>query len=168
MKNKKFENLERKLNIATELVNEMTIDVESIELVPVEVVNGEVATQEDKPVELFTMDTLKTDFMLIRNNIMKLVADGQRILSTASVIDVSDLKASTIQALAGLQQAIGQNLKLMVDSYKIIVEIEKLRQKESKFSQVPQGAGSVNMGVVNNIVFSGSTNDLLSIIHDNK
>lgn len=161
MKSAKLERLEKKFNVATELVEEMTADIEEIEVY--EVV-PEKEGEEPLP-EVFTLETLKVDFMMIRNNIMKLVADGQRTLSSASVIDVSDLKASTIQALAGLQVAIGGNLKMLIETYKIIVEIEKLRQKETK--PVPQ-MGSVNLGVVNNIAFTGSTSDLLQLIHDNK
>jgi hypothetical protein len=165
MKSTKLERLEKKLNITTELVQEMTEVIEEFEIAePTPVVVAELVSSE-KPVEVFTLEILKSDFMLIRNNIMKLVADGQRTLSSASVIDVSDLKASTIQALAGLQVAIGGNLKMLIDSYKIIVEIEKLRQKEKPMIQT---MGAVNMGTVNNIAFSGSTSELLQLIHDNK
>jgi len=160
--NKKFENLEKKLNIATSLVSELTEEVEDL---------PELTISSDVPAEIqetvFTLDLLKTDFMLIRNNILKLVSTGQRVLDTASVLDVTDMKASQLQALSEMQSTIGNNLKLLISIYKDIAEIEKLRIKEAAKQQTQ---ANVNMGTVvnNNIVYSGSTTDLLQLIKDNK
>lgn len=156
--NKKLENLEKKLGIATSLVQELTVEVEEL---PVAVIEETEANQ------VFSIETLKTDFFLARNSLIKLIATGQRVLDTASVIDVSDMKASQLTALSEMQSKIGGNIKLLMDCYKIIVEIEKLRQKDAKVLQAPS---NVNMGQVttNNIMFSGSSEELLTMIRDNQ
>ena len=76
------------------------------------------------------------------------------------------MKASTIQALATLQIAIGGNLNMLMNCYKTITEIEKLRIKEKKMD----ATSNVNMGTVvnNQILFSGDTNKLLDLIRTNQ
>jgi hypothetical protein len=160
----KFELLEKKLNIANELIEELdfeSIDVQS-EVIPVPFEKYEVETLEEINKEVFTIDTLKNDFVLIRNNVMKLINTGQRILESASMIDISDMKPAHLSALSDMQSTLGNNLKLMIALYKEIAEIEKLRLKENKNSSIaPVNNGTV---VTNNIVYSGSTEDLLELI----
>ena len=167
----KLEKLEKKLNVASALVEDLTAVVEEFEQdLPVvrETISGEIVTIEQEDIKVFELDNLKTDFQIIRTNILKLVKNGQRILDTASVIDVSDLSSKQLEALASLQQVIGNNLKLLVDCYKSIADIEKLRAKEQKKADAIPGA--INMGQVtnNNIIFSGGTNDLLDLIKQNQ
>ena len=111
------------------------------------------------------MDSLKQDFLLVRNNIIKLINTGQRILDAVSVLDVSDIKASQLQAIAQLQTALGQNIRSLVATYKEIAEIEKLRIRETKVEATP----NINTGTVttNNIVFSGDSSQLLDLIKQN-
>lgn len=170
----KLEKLEKKLNIANDMVDTMTATMEEefglsvTEISEVEVISSaDVPVVEEDP-RVFEIDNLKSDFQLIRQNILQLVSNGQRILKTAAVIDVADLSAKQIEALASLQQTIGNNLELMIKCYKSIADIEKLRQKEQK--KIDAMPGAVNMGQVvnNNIVFNGDTSQLLDLIRSNQ
>lgn len=155
--------LEQKLNIANELIDELDLDMptELIEVVKYETV------PVDNRFEVFTLESLKSDFVAIRQHIMKLILSGQRILETASLMDVSDLKAPQIMALSSLQKTLGDNSKLLIDIYRQIGEIEKLRSKE----RPPEPNGSiVNSGTVvnNQILFNGDTSQLLDFIKQNQ
>lgn len=173
----KFEILERKLNIATELIDELNIEEYEIvapdyntstELVAVDTTNTELVTVDKQ--EVFTIEGLKQDFILIRQNVMKLITTGQRILDSASLLDVADMKAAQLNALSSLQETLGNNLKLLVNIYKEICEIEKMRLGVS--GKVPDGSvQQLNTGTITNnntIVFSGDTSQLLDIIKQNQ
>lgn len=167
MKSEKLQNLEKKFNLAENLVEELSTVIEEItttELLPTPVpVAGEVVVEE---ASVMDMTLLKQDFVLMRNAIIKLIGTGQRILDQASVLDIADLKASQLDALSNLQTTLGTNIKSLMDCYEAITRIEKNRQKP-----VPKQAPSenINNGSVtnNNIVFSGSSSDLLAIINKN-
>jgi hypothetical protein len=169
---KKMAKLEEKFNVANGLVHELTAVVDEMgeklpQLMPV---TGEVVEAIEENPRAFEMDNLKQDFQLIRTNVLRLINNGQRILDTASVIDVSDLSAKHLEALASLQQTIGNNLKLLIDCYKQLADIEKLRQKEIKLTKCDPTMGMVNTGTVvnNNILFQGDTSQLLDLIQQNK
>jgi hypothetical protein len=167
MKSEKLMNLEKKFNLAENLVEELSIvidDITTTELLPVPTaVEGDLAPVD---VSIMDMSLLKQDFVLMRNSIMKLIHTGQRILDSASVLDISDLKASQLDALSNLQATLGANIKLLFECYKDIAVIEKSRQKAASKQPVQE---NINNGTVtnNNIVFSGSSSDLLSIINKN-
>lgn len=160
--------LEKKLNIANELIDELNIeDIVTSDIVPV--LNHEIVPlKEDHQFEVFSLETLKNDFIIIRQNVMKLINSGQRILETASLLDVSDLKSSQIMAISNLQKTLGENLKSLIDIYKQVVEIERMRIKEKPTEQ--QGTNLINSGTVvnNQILFNGSTESLLSFIKENQ
>jgi hypothetical protein len=167
MKSEKLMNLEKKFNLAENLVDELSIVIEDItatELLPcpTEVVDGSAPVEAS----ILDMGLLKQDFLLMRNNIMKLIHSGQRILDSASVLDIADLKASQLEALATLQGSLATSIKLLMDCYKDIASIEKSRQKPVSKQPVSE---NINNGSVtnNNIVFSGSSSDLLAIINKN-
>jgi len=104
------------------------------------------------------------DFQIVRQNIMKVVNAGNRILDGVSVVELDDLKPSHLMALAQLQTALGSNIQLLLSSYKDIAAIEKSRQQPAPKGtpkDVPNVNGDLNQTIN---VFSGSTADLLSII----
>ena len=173
---KNLDILEKKLNIATELMEELNFDDIEIcvptipDITDIEIIQPKNLTEPIKEEEVFSIDSLKNDFIMIRSNVLQLISTGQRILASASVIDVSDMKAPTLNALASLQETLGNNLHLMVTVYKEICEIEKMRMCVN--GKPVDGVGSQNIStgnVTNNtqIVFSGGTADLLKLIKDN-
>jgi hypothetical protein len=165
-----FALLEKKLNIATNLVDELEIEECDIFLpssaseYPVQTLVEKLPTNN----EVFSIDTLKTDFIMIRQNVMKLIATGQRVCDSASLVDVSDMKPSTLQAIAILHQTLGSNIKLMVDIYKQIADIEKTRDKTRPKDEQPNVVTNSGTIVNNNIAFQGDISELLEIINQNQ
>lgn len=163
-KQDQIRSLEERFNIAESLVEELDCIVD--DLVPV--TRSLHSNEMDNNLDIVVMDvqSLKQDFQLVRNNIIKLVGSGQRILDSASQIDIEDLKASQLDALANLQSTLGNNLKLLIDIYKDLAAIEKSRQKPvAKDNIVPENV--VNGNVTNNqILFTGDSNALLKLINE--
>lgn len=180
--NKKFELLEKKLNIANELMDELTFD--DLEIEDIEDVENSTGTElqlieptnielmpvnlEDGAIEIFSIEHLKTDFLMIRQQVQNLILSSQRTLNTVSLLDVADLKPAHLTAIASLQKTLGDNLELMVKLYRQIADIEKMRAK-NKGNQAGGGT-AVNNGTVvnNNIIYSGNTSDLLDFLKENE
>jgi hypothetical protein len=168
----KFDLLEKKLNIANTLLDELEIDDYCIEptipqvYVPSDNLPSTIV--EESTSEVFSMETLKNDFTIIKQTLHKLILSGQRVLDSTSVLDPSDMKGSQISAIAMLIQTIGANSKLMIDIYKEIAMIEKTRLSANPKDQGQPGM--VNQGTVvnNQILFSGDTSQLLDFIKENQ
>ena len=170
----KFDLLEKKLNIASSLIDELDdldieiCDVELPELTSI-VTTDIVISDDNLTTEVFSTGTLKTDFALIRQNVMALISTGQRIVNSASVIDVSDMTPAYLKSMSELQQTLGNNLKLLIDLYTQIANIEKTRDR-NKDKKVGSEPAVINKGTItnnNNLVFTGSTEELLTIIKNN-
>ena len=161
--------METKFNLAQTLVedlSELVDDFSTDEFIPIEYESGEVACVTS-PDSILDLSQLKMDFQIVRQNIMKVVAAGNRILDGVSVLDLDDLKPSHLMALAQLQTALGSNISLLLNSYKDIAAIEKSRVvAKPKPNEVPNVSGNLTQ---NNItVYGGSTAELLSIINGQK
>ena len=121
--------------------------------------------------DVFELNNLKSDFMLIRQNVLKLISTGQRFMESVSIVDPSDLKASQIQAISGMHETLGNNLKLLIDLYKQIADIETLRNKRGgKLNTETNQSISTGNTITNHnqIVFAGTSDDLLKLIKDNQ
>jgi hypothetical protein len=163
MKSEKLERLEKKFNLAQILVEELSeLDETPSDNLPMSVDSGELEPYDGSS-SLIDYNQLRSDFQLVRQNVLKVVNSGNRILEEVSVLDISDLKGSQIQALAQLQAALGSNIKLMMEIYKDIVTIEKAKEtkKETPTKEAPSINGNVSQ---TNILFSGSSSDLLNLI----
>jgi hypothetical protein len=167
----KFDALEKMLNVASTKIEELSIDDYELQTSEVQVLpyTETALTQiEESTTEVFTLDCLKADFVIIRQNVKKLIATGQRVLDTVSVIDPSDLNAPQLKAIAEVMNSVGSNTELLIKIYKEITNIEKTRAgNKPKPNEAP---GLVNQGsmTTNNIVFSGDTNQLLAFLKENK
>jgi hypothetical protein len=166
-KSTKLQNLESKFGLAENLLDELSNTIEEItstELACAIIPEGEISILQDE--SILNMHTLKQDFLLIRNNVIKLINTGQRILDGASVLDISDLKPSQLEALANLQATLGGNMKLMLDIYKDIASIEKSRRVvPTKAETLANNTGTIN-NTNNQIVFAGDSSELLKLIND--
>ena len=163
----KFEALEKKLGIASELIDELNIPEQDIILPELTTLpSTDIIEKED--FKVFELENLKSDFLLLRQNVLKLVNTGQRILDSASLIDIADMNPNMLKSLAEIQNSLGNNLNLLVNMYKSIAEIETSRNKHSKNKQLEPTA--INTGSItnNNIVFSGSSSALLDLIKQNQ
>lgn len=165
-KKNEFELLEKKLNIASSLIEELNI--EEGEVILPEIVTSEVPAINCATNEVFSIDTLKSDFILIRQHVMKLITEGQRVSSSVALIDIADMKPQMIMAISTLHQTLGNNIELLGRIYKQISDIEKTRDRNQP--KQTEGATVTNQGTIvnNNIVYTGSTEDLLSIIKQNQ
>jgi hypothetical protein len=163
-----IEKLEKKFDLAKATVENA---VETLE----ELGDG-LIIHEGEPAELvpyeevFTISLLKQDFMMVRQNLVALIAKGQRLLNTSSEMDATELKASQVEALSELQNSISANLKLLIDIYKQVSDIEKAKRSNMVEMYGRNGTTPVNMGSVttNNIVFTGTPSDLLAILKNDK
>ena len=165
----KLEKLEKMLNTAQQLVEETkehALEVkEEISIV----------TDENSSLDSFNelLQRLKTDFHLIRQNLIKLIDAGQSLLSELRTMPVIELKATQLMAIAEIQKSIGQNIRLLIDLYKEISDIEekqiKARQKQKELELKERGLESkLNVEkaekVQQNIIFTGTAGDLLKMI----
>ena len=158
-----LENLETKFGMAKSLVDDLSELVEeftSNDLIVLPNEQNLPTTIDDSP--MINIGFLKQDFQLVRQNIIKLVNSGQRILDEACELDLSDMKPSTLSALSELQSTIGNNLKLLIDMYKTMTDIEK-NVKPTKGNINESSSGIVN-NTQNNVIFAGSSSALLELI----
>lgn len=168
---KKLKQLEKKFSLAKEVLDELPT-TES-ELVVAEVCEvGEkqldIVDPENQTVaeDVFSIESLKADFIIVRQNLLKLINTGQTILTQVQFMDVGDMHPQHLSALATLQTTVGQNLKLLIDIYEKIIRIEKMK-KGAKPGEEDKDEGSGNMKIDKAIVFTGSTKELLSMMNEN-
>lgn len=114
--------------------------------------------------EIFEIKELKKDFIICKRTLYTIIRKGQQILSSAPC-STDELKASEIAALAQLSEVISKQLKMIVEMYKDIQDIElKIKQMQSGIN-VPEGS---NFTQNNNNVFVGRTDELMDIINNRK
>lgn len=172
----KFDKLRKKFNMAEEAVEEMTEDLEELEIdtlgepgqhLPAEPVEaGQLHLQP-----VFTIEALKQDFLMVRQNVLSVITKGQNILDQVGILEIGDMKGSQLMALATLQKTLGENVKLLMDIYKDIVAIEKdkAEMEQMRNSMTPSyPAMNVKGDVHQQIVVAGSTSDLLAAIKRNE
>jgi hypothetical protein len=165
MESNKIKKLEDQFNMATSLVTDLETlvkDIDENQLEIVDTTTGEITTCDES---IMNLVMLKQDFTLVRNNIIKVVLAGQRILESASNIGFDEIKAGQIMALAQLQTALGSNIKLLMDCYKDIAVIEKSRKQAVVAPTVNTGGVPVVQHNENNI-FVGSGDQLLKFINE--
>jgi hypothetical protein len=155
-KTERMRAIEKEFNLTESLVEELGSISDNIQVID----NKLPAIINSTNNELINFDVLKQDFGLVRNSIINLMATGQTILNTACLLDISDLKASQLEALSNLQSTLGGNIKLLLDCYKTMSDIEKSKVK------AVEKPSSINNGEVinNNILFNGSSSELLDMI----
>lgn len=175
----KLKALHEKFNMAENSVNKMTEVIETIDedLTDLEVVETSEPGQNlpaelDTFEEVFTLPLLKQDFMSMRQNILAVINRGQTILNDTDQLDIGDMKASQLEALANLQRSTGENIKLLMGIYKDIIAVEKdkyvllrgINQENlgsTEGGNLQVGAGS---NVTQNVIIAGGTHDILAAI----
>ena len=161
-----MEKLEKKFDMAKATVEGA---VEKLEELGEDLIETGLEVIETSVEEVFTISLLKQDFMMVRKNLVALIAKGQRLLNTSSEMDATELKASQVEALSELQNSISANLKLLIDIYNQVADIEKAK-RSNQVEMYGHGGMPLNMGSVttNNIVFTGTPSELLSILKKDK
>lgn len=111
---------------------------------------------------IFELLELKSDFIMVKRNLKRLITHGQDLFDQIPKLDIDDLKASQIEAIASLSNSINQNLMDLVGLYKVIVEIEQARRGNPG----PMGYGQ-NNHIQGNLqqVFIGNSAEALKHIN---
>jgi hypothetical protein len=165
---KKLKRLEKTFDLAAQTLAELP-EQEGGELVVAEVCDvGECelavvdTDSQTTPEDVFTLNSLKQDFTIVRQTLLKLINTGQTILTQVQLMDVGDMHPKHLEALAGLQNSVGSNLKLLIDIYEKIAKIEKMKGKGGppEPDDVPEGGVKIDKA----IVFTGSTKELLGMM----
>jgi len=107
----------------------------------------------------------------MRSNLLSVIQRGQSILEDVGNIDIGDMKASQLEALANLQKATGENIKLLMGVYKDIISVEKNKYvliRGLNQENLGSGQGQINVApgatVTQNVIVAGSTHDILHAI----
>jgi len=177
----KLKNLHEKFNLAENAIDQMTVVVDSLEedLTSLEVTEigqpGEYLPENNSQKEVFTLDLLKSDFMTMRSNIMSVINRGQKILEETGTLEIGDMKASQLEALAQLQKSTGDNIKLLMGIYRDIIAVEKDKYiLMNGLNQEMLGAGQGQIQVAagatlnQNVIVAGSTHDILRLMEKAK
>lgn len=170
--NEKLKRLEKKFKLAEEAVKEF--EEEEITFTPIvekkEIVNSETGeimipeTEEDIE-KVFKLEELKKDFLIIRQTLLSTILFGQEMLNKCSKLEVTDMKSAQLDSLCNLQNTVGNNLKLMISIYKEISSIEQERSRDKLMGNgTTNPAMSINQGTVNNVYFTGTTEELLELL----
>lgn len=114
--------------------------------------------------DVFSLTELKTDFTLARRNLRKLIRRGQTLMDTLQNADLEDMTAGKIMAIAQLSTSVSQQLKMLSEMYKDIMEIEKGRNGPPSGSIGPSITGVT--GDIN-MIFAGDTKSLMKHIKGN-
>jgi len=103
-----------------EVIEEKTQDVKLLELAPTDIINLEVMTE---------------DFKYVRETLKETTDNGRKVLKvvTLDLLDSDDDKrASLIMSFAELNKSVGDNMKLLIQSYKdlssVLLNIDKIQK----------------------------------------
>lgn len=119
---------------------------------------------EQKEIRIIDLERLKSDFEVVRKTLYSLINHGNNILQQIEIIDIGDLKASTIQAISNLHSTIGRNLEILISIYQKIIDIEKSYQNLENKNYKEENEKIIN----NTVIFQGTTKELIEIIKNKK
>ena len=153
--NKKLKKVEKLLNVTQDAIDDMQIiqptsyDVDTIE------------DLDDSQMAIFEVNELRKTFVLVKQNLTSMVNSGQNLYNQIDGLLIDDLKASEVSAIAQLGDSIARQLKIMIEIYKDISDIEQSR-KSTIPNNLPPGSNVTQN--TQNIVVQGSTKDMLEQI----
>lgn len=158
---KRLKKVEAIFDAAQEVVKSVTFNEETkttdITLHPDGYEIDDVGEIEDGKV--FDLMELKKDFISIKRNLQKLIRQGQNMMESVGFMDLEEMPAARIEAISKLSNVISLQLKMIVEVYKDITEIEKTRAPVSALPGIIPGAvhGDFNQ----QIIFAGDSASLL-------
>jgi hypothetical protein len=139
----KAESLAEKMNRLSEkfdLAEEMTITGDDIvDFVEEKTQDVDLYKEELTPTEIVNLVTMVDDFKFVRETLKETTENGRRVLNsvTLELLDSDDDKrASLILSFAELNKAVGDNMKLYMQSYKdissVLLNIDKIKKSENE------------------------------------
>ena len=165
---------ETQINKMTNIIDELEgDDLSHLETTETKEPGEHLPAKLDEFEEVFTLELLKQDFMSMRVSILAVINKGQKILDDVEILEISDMKASQLEALSSLQRSTGENIKLLMGIYKDIISVEKdkyvlLRglDQENLGAAPPIHTGD---NITQNVIVAGGTHDILrELIEANK
>ena len=141
----KAESLAEKMNKLSEkfeLADEMTLTgSDIIEFVEEKTESIELFSDDISPTEIINLQNMVDDFKYVRDTLKETTDNGRRVLNsvTLDLLDSEDDKRATlILSFAELNKAVGDNMKLYMQSYKdistVLLNIDKIKKSVEKDS----------------------------------
>ena len=169
----KAESLAEKMNKLSEkfeLAEEMTLTgSDIIEFVEEKTESIELFSDDISPTEIINLQNMVDDFKYVRDTLKETTDNGRRVLNsvTLDLLDSEDDKRATlILSFAELNKAVGDNMKLYMQSYKdistVLLNIDKIKKSVEKDS--PK---TINNTVNVNTIEPISTVDLIKKLRGN-
>lgn len=133
----KADSLAKKMNKLTEsfdLADEMIVEGgDIIDYVEEKTQNVALYSEEISPTEIVNIENMVSDFKYVRETLKETTDNGRRVLNTVTLdlLDADgDKRASLITSFAELNTAVGNNMKLYMQSYKdistVLLNIDKI------------------------------------------
>jgi len=114
-------------------------------------------TAPTKPPAVITPVTVEDDFDQARGALKRMIAKGENVLD-----DMINVARQSDHPRA--YEVAGQLIKTVAETAKDLLAL----QKTQKELQTPEEAKAQQIGTQNNIVFSGSTSDLIDMLREKK
>jgi len=160
----RIKKVEEILNVSQATLDEIQ---EKEEILDVEIVEAEEYPLAERTDSVFQLTELKKKYDLAQQSLQQIINFGQNLMSQTVTLELNDMKASEISAIAQLSQTIYTQLRGMVNMLKDITEIE-LNVKE--LNSVQQGMGKLPSGTSftqhNTTVIQGTTSDIIKQIKE--
>ena len=120
--------------------------------------NTQIMSDPEGDLMLFERQELKKTFIEVKRNLQRLVAHGNTLMDQVSGVQLEELKASELSAISELSRTISDQLKMMIEVFKDIIQIEKdLKSLGNPGPNIPEGTTVTQ----NNYNFTGTTQDIL-------
>lgn len=178
----KMNALTEKFDLATEMVLEGTDVIEAVQEKQKKISLYKETSEElnfdsfnsDLVLEIVNLNNMVEDFQYIRESLKETTDNGRTVLNgiTAELLDSDEEnRANLILSFAELNSAVGNNMKLYMESYKnmsvILGNIDKIL-KQTK-GNTPQNVGTINNTQINvTTTEQTSTADLLARLRASK
>ena len=93
--------------------------------------NHDLALTDDS-INVFELTELKSTFLMVKQNLRRLVNHGQMLMDQTSGLSIDDMKASEISAIADLSNVVATQLKMLVETYKDIISTQAQAEVQYK------------------------------------
>lgn len=133
---------------------------------------GEPAPMPITPIgengELFELEEIKTSFIEVRRGLQQLIHKGQRLMNQTGSMDLKDMTASQVEAIATLSSTISNQMESMLSMYRTLIYVEKERKRNNTPDPSSLQVSGDNTHVTQNTVFVGDTAELLKHLNKQK
>lgn len=161
----KMNKLSEKFEIIDDITGDDVVDFIQEKTTDILIENETTSTDVLTTTEIINLKTMVDDFLYVRTTLKETTDNGRRVLNsvTLDLLDSDDDKrAQLIMSFAELNKAVGDNMKLYMQSYKdisiILLNIDKINKNEKDSPKTTQNT----INNFNGEVVISSTVDLIS------